>query len=217
MKKTFAVVGLGKFGFYVAKTLASEGHNVIAIDKDLKLVQEISDHVSSAVAINSSDMKQLEEAGIVDIDTVVVSIGENIEASILTVMALKELGNKVIIAKAINDIHGKILSQIGAFKVIYPEREAGERLVKNMLGNITLDIKHFSNSVKLVKFMCTSYTKGKSVEKLEAINNNKIKVISYKDSEKWHIEVNKQHIFEDGDMISIIGENEDIDKFCSEL
>ena len=119
--KPIAVIGLGKFGFYVAKSLSKLNIEVIAVDSDEHKVQEISQFIDNAFVLNSTSKVALEEVGIYNLDTVIVSIGENIESSILTVMALKDLNNKNVIAKAINPTHGEILSKIGAFKVMYPE------------------------------------------------------------------------------------------------
>ena len=131
--KTIAVIGLGKFGFYIAKSLSRLDTRVIAVDNDEKKVQEIIEFVDDAFVIDSTNKQALEEVGIYNLETVIVSIGENIEASILTVMALKDLNNKNIIAKAITSTHGEILSKIGAFKVIYPEKIAGRMLVQKLI------------------------------------------------------------------------------------
>ena len=131
--KVVAVIGLGKFGFYIAKSLSRLDTRVIAVDNDEKKVQEISEFVDDAFVIDSTNKQALEEVGIYNLETVIVSIGENIEASILTVMALKDLNNKNIIAKAITSTHGEILSKIGAFKVIYPEKIAGRMLVQKLI------------------------------------------------------------------------------------
>lgn len=131
--KTIAVIGLGKFGFYIAKSLSRLDTRVIAVDNDEKKVQEISEFVDDAFVIDSTNKQALEEVGIYNLETVIVSIGENIEASILTVMALKDLNNKNIIAKAITSTHGEILSKIGAYKVIYPEKIAGRMLVQKLI------------------------------------------------------------------------------------
>lgn len=125
--KTYAVIGLGKFGFHIAKGLAEQGMDIIAIDNDPHKIQVISEYIEDAIILDSTDIKALQEAGVVGLDTVIISIGENIEASILTLMALKELDNKTIIAKAITLTHGEILARLGAFKVIYPERESDKK------------------------------------------------------------------------------------------
>ena len=137
--KVVAVIGLGKFGFYIAKSLSRLNVKVIAVDNDEKKVQEISEYVDNSYILDSTSKIALEEIGIYNLNTVIVSIGANIEASILTVMALKDLNNKHVIAKAITSTHGEILSKIGAFKVIYPEKIAGRLLVKKLIDNITIE------------------------------------------------------------------------------
>jgi trk system potassium uptake protein TrkA len=159
--KTVAVIGLGKFGFYIAKSLSRLNVKVIAVDNDECKVQEISEYIDNAFVIDSTNKHALEEVGIYNLDTVIVSIGENIEASILTVMALKDLNNKNVIAKAITTIHGEILSKIGAFKVIYPEKIAGRMLVKKLIDNITVEEIDVSNSIKLIKLVaCANLIHG---------------------------------------------------------
>lgn len=149
--KTIAVIGLGRFGFYVAKSLSRLDIKVIAVDNDEKKVQEISEYIDNAYVLDSMSKQALEDVGIYNLDTVIVSMGENIEASILTVMALKDLNNKTIIAKAINSTHGEILSKIGAYKVVYPEQIAGRILVKKLVDTITVEEIDISNSIKMVK------------------------------------------------------------------
>lgn len=210
--KTYAVIGLGKFGFFVAKKLIDEGIDIIAIDNKQDKIQNISEYTENAIILDSTDIRSLREAGIVNLDTVVVSIGDNIEASILTVMALKDLGNKTVIAKAINQIHGEILSKIGAFKVIFPEKLAGRKLVRDIVGNLTFDKIEFSNSIKILKILVTKTLIGKSVKNIEALKSN-IKVIGYKSDGCWTLNIDESYILTDGDMIAFIGKVEEIEKF----
>jgi len=210
--KTYAVIGLGKFGFHVAKKLIDEGIDIIAIDNEEDKIQTISEFTNNTLILDSTNISALKEAGIVNLDVVIVSIGENIEASIFTVMALKDLGNKTIIAKAINQIHGEILSKIGAFKVIYPEKLAGRTLVKDIIGNLTFDKIEFSNSIKILKLLATKTLIGKTIKNIEEINSN-IKVIGYKSNREWILNLKEDYILSEGDMIAFIGKNEDIDIF----
>lgn len=131
--KVFAVVGLGRFGFNVAKTLAEGGAEVIACDMDEEKVRQISDLVSKAFVLDATNEKALKESGIASADTVIVSIGENVEASILVVVQLMELGVKEIIAKAVNPLHGRILERLGVSRVIHPERDMAIRLAHSLL------------------------------------------------------------------------------------
>lgn len=212
--KTIAIIGLGKFGYYIAESLSKLHVNVIAIDNDEKKVQEISEYIQNAFVLDSTNIKALEEAGIVELDTVIVSIGENIEASILTVMALKDLGNKNIIAKAITPIHGEILAKIGAFKVVYPEKIAGKRLVKNLIGNITLDKIDLSNTMKIVKFLATKAVIGKTIGDIEA-QNPEVKIVAHKTDNNWFNDVKKDTSIKNGDILAFVGTSKNIDILCN--
>ena len=119
---TYVVIGLGKFGFHVAQGLALQGETVIAIDNDEEKIRDINEYVHDAIVLDSTDARALREAGIADAEVAIVSIGEHLESSILTIMALKEVGIETIIAKAITQVHGEILTKLGAAKVIYPEK-----------------------------------------------------------------------------------------------
>lgn len=141
--RQFAVIGIGRFGYSVAKTLTEQGCQVLAIDRDHERVQEISDFVAQAVNLDATDEKSLRAVGINDIDVCVVSIGQNKEASIMTTLLLKELGVGEVICKAISTMHGRVLQKIGADRVVFPEGEMGERIARllahpNILDNLEL-------------------------------------------------------------------------------
>ena len=165
--KTIAIIGLGKFGFYVAKSLSRLNVKVIAVDNDEKKIQEISEFIDDAFILDSTNKVALEDVGIYNLNTVIVSIGANIEASILTVMALKDLNNKHVIAKAITSTHGEILSKIGAFKVIYPEKIAGRLLVKKLIDNITIEEIDISNTLKMIKLVVNENFIYKKISEIE--------------------------------------------------
>ncbi|RXJ88223.1 TrkA family potassium uptake protein [Arcobacter sp. CECT 8985] len=217
--KTVAIIGLGKFGFYVAKSLSRLNHTVIAVDNDENKIQEISEYVDNAFVIDSTSKQALEEVGIYNLSTVIVSIGENIESSILTVMALKDLNNKNIIAKAITSIHGEILSKIGAFKVIYPEKLAGRLLVKKLVQNITVDEIDLSNSVKMVKFLANKKVISHTIGEIQEYYNE-IRIVSYKTEGEWVIVPDLNHTVKENDILVFLGKAEFMQdlykKICSE-
>jgi len=210
--KTYAVIGLGKFGFHIAKGLAEQGMDIIAIDNDPHKIQVISDYIEDALILDSTDIKALQEAGVVGLDTVIISIGENIEASILTLMALKELENKTIIAKAITLTHGEILARLGAFKVIYPERESAKKLVENLVGNVVIDQVDFSSTIKIAKFTVTKSLVGKMVQEIEQMFENEIHLIACKTRDNWTFDVDKTYKIRESDMLSFIGKKAFIEK-----
>ena len=210
--KTYAVIGLGKFGLNIAKGLAEQGMDIIAVDNDPHKIQEISEYIEDAIVLDSTDIKALQEAGVVGLDTVIISIGENIEASILTLMALKELDNKNIIAKAITLTHGEILARLGAFKVIYPEREAARKLVENLVGNVVIDQVDFSSTIKLAKFLATQPLIGRLIKDIEMMFENEIHLIACKTRDVWKFDIEKTYKIREGDMLAFIGKKAFIEK-----
>ena len=214
--KIVAVIGLGKFGFYIAKSLSRLDVKVIAADNDEKKVQEISEYVDNAYIIDSTSKVALEEIGIYNLNTVIVSIGENIEASILTVMALKDLNNKTIIAKAINSTHGEILTKIGAFKVIYPEKIAGRMLVKKLIDNMTVEEIDVSNTIKMVKFVATDNFIYKKISEIESEFEN-LKIISYKTSGIWSMQIDPFYQVKKDDLLVFLGESKYIKEFYKQI
>ena len=210
--KTYAVIGLGKFGFHIAKGLAEQGMDIIAIDNDPHKIQVISEYIEDAIILDSTDIKALQEAGVVGLDTVIISIGEHIEASMLTRMALKELENKTIIAKAITLTHGEILARLGAFKVIYPERESAKKLVENLVGNVVIDQVDFSSTIKIAKFSVTQSLIGKQVKDIEAMFENEIHLIACKTRDNWTFDVEKTYKIRENDMLAFIGKKAFIEK-----
>ncbi|MGN0026287.1 MAG: potassium channel family protein, partial [Clostridium sp.] len=129
--KQFVIIGLGRFGASIAKTLYSLGNDVLAIDKDEDIVQEIADSVTHAVQLDATDENALRSLGIRNFDVAVVTIGDNIQSSIMATLLVKELGVKYIIAKGHSDLHAKVLYKIGADRVVLPEKDMGIRVAHN--------------------------------------------------------------------------------------
>ena len=214
--KPVAVIGLGKFGFYIAKSLSKLNITVIAVDSDEEKVQAISQYVDNAFVLNSTSKIALEEVGIYNLDTVIVSIGENIEASILTVMALKDLNNKNIIAKAINPTHGEILTKIGAFKVMYPEEIAGKILVKQLIENIKVEEIELCNNLKILKIIADEKMIDKSLYYLESLNSS-VKIIALNNETFYNGSYDAKYKIKKNDVIALLGENIEIEKVYKDL
>ncbi|TCP69263.1 TrkA family protein [Baia soyae] len=130
----FAVIGLGRFGSSIATTLYKEGNEVLAIDIDEPRIDEIKEQVSHTVITDSTDEEALRAIGIRNFDTVIVAIGDDIQASILTVLVLKELGIRQVVAKTLNKRHAQVLYKIGADMVVFPERDMGERVAHHLMS-----------------------------------------------------------------------------------
>jgi len=214
---TYAVLGLGKFGFHVAKGLAQQGVSVVACDLDEEQVRDINEYVQDAIVLDSTDMRALREAGIGNVDVAVVSIGENIEASILTVMALKELGIETVIAKAITTVHGQILSKLGAAKVIYPEMESAKKIVKKMVQNMHYETIDLSITMKIAKLTVPSFWIGISILSPIFEGEYEVKPIAYKHQGIWYTSFEKDDILEKGDILVVLGNSGHIEALSKKV
>jgi len=211
----YAVIGIGHFGFHVAKGLAERGINVAVADISEDKIREMSHIIEYAYVLDSTDVAALKEAGIVDFDVVFVSLGNDIESSILTVMALKSLNNKTIIAKAKNAVHGEILAKIGATKIVYPEREMARKLVKYISKKVFLDVVDISDTFKGLKFSAPKFMIGENAGKINFDKWN-VKLIAIKKEEKWIMAI-EDNTIEEKDTIFCVGAKKDIEKYISEV
>ena len=166
-RKHFGVIGLGRFGSAMAMTLTELGHDVIGVDGDEARVQQLADVITHALQIDATDEKALRAAGIQDVDVAVVSIGENIESSLLVVMQLRELGIGTIVAKAVTPLHGRILQKLGVSRVIFPEREMAVRIAHSLVMPNAIDYIELSRDFSIVEVPAPDAFGGRTLEQLE--------------------------------------------------
>jgi trk system potassium uptake protein TrkA len=214
--RTFGVIGLGRFGYHVARTLAQGGAEVIACDVDEEKVREISEYVSLAYVLDATDAKALKESGIANVDTAVVSIGENIEASILIVVQLKELGVKEVVAKAITPLHGKVLEKLGVDRVVYPEKEMAIRvahslLVGEFIEEIPIGEKHSLFELKAFDFML-----GKTLRELDIRRRFGVSVLAIKRGENLIVNPVGDEKVLPGDILLVLGTTEQLSSMASQ-
>jgi len=214
--RTFGVIGLGRFGYHVARTLAQGGAEVIACDVDEEKVREISEYVSLAYVLDATDAKALKESGIANVDTAVVSIGENIEASILIVVQLKELGVKEIVAKAVNPLHGKVLEKLGVDRVVYPEKEMAIRVAHSLLAGefieeIPIGEKHSLFELKAFDFML-----GKTLRELDVRRRFGVSVLAIKRGENLIVNPMGDEKILPGDILVVLGTTEQLSSMASQ-
>ncbi len=150
-KKQYAVIGLGRFGHWVARTLAEMGCEVMAMDRDEEKVKAVSEFITYAMVIDAMDEKALRAAGVSNVDMAIVSIGENIEANIIVVMLLKEIGVKNIIAKAVTPLHGKVLEHLKVTRVVYPERDMAIRVAHGLVKPAVIEQLELSPNTASLK------------------------------------------------------------------
>ena len=212
MRKVFGVIGLGRFGYHVAKTLAEAGAEVIAVDKDPEKVRRVSDLVTSAYIADALDEKALEESGIFTADTVVVSIGVNIEASILVMVILLSRGVKEVIAKAINPLHGEVLKRLGVSRVVYPEMEMGIKLARSLLIGGMLEEIPFAPGHSIFEIRAPSRTYGKSLKELDLRRRYGITVLAIKRGNRVIVNPSAEDRVEEGDVLLVLGSEEKVAK-----
>ncbi len=207
MAKNYAVLGLGKFGYHVALGLVENGENVILCDNDETSFVKLRDKAEQIYILDCTDKIALKEAGVSDLDIVIVSIGENIEASILTVMALKELNNKKIIAKAISGTHGTILEKLGVDEVVYAEKQAANRLLSEITESNIEEIE-ISANMHACKAIISNYFVKRSVGTIREEDN--VRIVAIRRGETWNIDVESDFILQRGDVVLFLGEVEHI-------
>ncbi|MDR9792922.1 MULTISPECIES: potassium channel family protein [Aeribacillus] len=213
MKKEFAVIGLGRFGGSICRTLSEEGAEVLAIDVDEDRVNEFANIVSHAVVADTTDEAVLKSLGIRNFDHVIVAIGDNIQASILTTIMLKELGVKHITVKAQNDYHEKVLSKIGADTVVHPERDMGRRLAHNLLSNNVLDYLELSEEHSIVEIAANRNIAGHSLIELDIRAKYGINIVAIKRNNEIIVSPQATEVIKAGDILIVIGADVDIDRF----
>lgn len=207
-----AVIGLGRFGFHVAKHLHQAGHEVLAIDIDPQNVKSIADFSSRAVVLDARDKERLAALGMRDFDVVVVSLGERIDASALVALHLKEMGVRRLITKAGSDDHRKLLELIGVNQVVFPEREAAERLARHLSSPNLLDYIHLGDEYSLHEMAPPSSFLGKTLEELQLPSRFNVQVLAIRDALTQKVQVNPgaDCRVKESDALLLLGRNEDL-------
>ncbi|CAH0345914.1 TrkA family potassium uptake protein [Bacillus sp. CECT 9360] len=213
MKKEFAVIGLGRFGGSICKALAEEGMEVLAIDMDEDRVSEFAMIASHAIVGDTTDESVLRSLGIRNFDHVIVAIGDNIQASILTTLMLKELGVNNITAKAQNDYHEKVLRKIGADHVVHPERDMGRRIAHSIVSNNVLDYLELSDEHSIVEIVANDKIDGNSIIDMDVRARYGINIVAIKRGNEIIVSPQANDQIIKGDILIVIGADTDITRF----
>jgi len=222
--RQFAVIGLGRFGSSVARTLSEKGQEVLGIDRREQVVQDISDLISQAVCVDARDEKAVRALGIQNIDVAIVAIGD-LEASILITLMLKEMGIKEIVAKAMTDDHKTVLEKIGATRIVMPERDMGQRVANALVTPQVLDHIDLSGDSSIVEIVAPDDFVGKSLRSLEVRAKYGVNVIAIKrkskalslkgeakEREKIVVTPEADEVIKDKDVLVVIGPNKNIEE-----
>lgn len=217
-RRQFAVIGLGRFGSAMATTLAGLGHDVIGVDGDEDKVRELADTIAQAIQLDATDERALRAAGIQDVDVAVVSIGENIESSLLVVMQLREIGIATIVAKAVTPLHGKILEKLGVSRVIFPEREMAIRVAHSLVMPNVIDYIELSRDFSIVEIPAPGIFIGHTLKQLELRPRYGLTLVAIKRrpnpnaAEVTNIAPSADETILKGDVLALLGSNERLGK-----
>jgi trk system potassium uptake protein TrkA len=208
------VVGLGRFGGAVAQSLAHLGHDILAIDEDLALVQTWSDKLTHVVQADSRNIEALRRLGAADFSHAVVAIGSDIEASVLTVLALSELGVPDIWAKAVTADHGKILDKTGAHHVVFPEAAMGERVAHLVTGKM-IDFIQFDDDFAIVKTRPPREAVGKTLAQSALRTRHGVTVVGVKRTGQDFTYAKPDTLIIEGDLLIISGPTTRVEQFAA--
>ena len=201
--KTYAVFGLGRYGSAVARALAESGAEVIAIDTDQRTVNDAAAYLPVCKCADVTDAEVISRLGIGSIDTVIICMASNLEASVMAVTLCKEAGVKTVIAKCANEMHQKILLRVGADQVVFPESESGTRLAKNLLSSGFIDMISLSRDVSMVEIDVRDEWRGKNLIELDLRKKYGFNIVAIKKNESVSVNINPEQVL-DGETTLIV-------------
>ncbi len=209
MKKQFLIIGLGRFGASVARTLTHAGHSVVGIDQSEDRIQRVSEEIADVIKCDATDADILESMGVADFEAAIVCIGEKyIQNSILVTLILKEKGAKKIIAKAGTKTQGRVLSKVGADVIVFPEKDMGERVARSLISSNVIDFLEVSHEVSIIEIPTPDMLVGKSLKELNLRHKYGVTIISLKTGDdKILAPPDIDYKFNKDDVLILIGKN----------
>lgn len=217
MAKSFAVIGLGSFGYWIAKTINEHGHKTVVLDINREIVQSLKAYATHAIIGDATSIETLTSLGLSDMDAVVVSLGDRISSSCLVTLHLVEMGVKNIYVKAVNEDHAKILRKIGSKNVIYPEKDMAVKTARELISPNIMEYISLSEDYEIVEIAPVSSYIGKSLAELQLPTKYDVQVIAIKEliPERFTIIPKADFVIKDSDILIILGKKDDIRKIKS--
>lgn len=213
---SFGVIGLGRFGSALVRTLAEAGKEVIAVDKDEQAVKAVRKYTDYAFVVESLSQESLEETGIQNCSTVAICIGEAIDISIMTTMLVINMNIPHVIAKATSQVHGEVLKQLGA-SVVYPESDMAVRVGKRLISGNLIDYISLDDGVEVRRIQIGGKLVGKSIQEIDVRRAYGINIIAIERNHQTDVEFSAQYRFQEGDSVTVIGNVEKIDGFEADI
>lgn len=207
-KRQVLVIGLGRFGSSIARTLCEDGVQVLAIDRRMDLVEEMRDHLTQVVQADSMDHDSMKALGVGEFDTAFVTIGADIKASCVTTMLLKELGVGHVVVKASDEFHGRMLEKLGADKVLYPERDMGRRIAHNLVSGNLLEYIELSPDFSMAEILADPGWAGKTLAELHLRDRLGINVVAVRSGDKTNPLPTSGTVLQEGDIMLVVAGEE---------
>ena len=205
--KSFIVIGLGRFGMETAVRLSQQGCEVLAMDVSSDLVQQVSDHVTQAVVGDARDKDVLRALGVRDMDCAIICIGQDLAASVLTVMNLKELGVPYIVCKAKNETHRRVLEKLGVDRVVIPEQENAQRLGRSLHSHNVLEYIELSEEYGILEIPAPSGWVGKTLKELNVRAKLGVNIIAVQNNGKTNVSPAADYEIRKEDVMVVLGDN----------
>lgn len=214
MAKQFLVIGAGLFGLSVAKTLYGLGYDVMVVDENKDLIQKISGEVTNAATADTTSEASLKALGVDDYDAVILAIGHDMQASIMTAILLADLGARKIVAKAESELHGKVLKKIGIDQVVFPERDMGRKLAHSLNAPSVIDLFELSDDYSVVEVNAPVDMAGKTLAELDLPGRYGVTIIALRrdDGEQTLVTPTAEDIIEAEDVVVAVGKNKGLKK-----
>ena len=212
MKKTYAVFGLGRYGIAVARELVDNGVEVIAVDADERIVNAAADELPICKCADITDPEVIRQLGISNVDVVIIAMANNLEASVMAVTLCKEIGVKTVIAKCANEMHQKILTRVGADKVVFPENESGIRLAKNLLSSGFVDMVSLAKNVSMIELDMKADWIGKNLIELNLRKKYSINVVAIRKGQSVSVDIDPHAALLESDKLIVIANTEKLAK-----
>ena len=218
MKKSFAVIGVGRFGLALIEELVSLEADVLVIDKNYDKIEKVAKLVTNAICLDSTDIEALKEVGIANYDTVIVATGINVDNSILTTLILKDLGIKDVYVKVQSEYHAKVVEKLGVEEdhLIWPEQSTGRRLAKILVSGSFVDYIELDKEYSFISTEATKRLIGKNLLELEIRKRFNVNIVAIRRQQKIMIPSSTTP-FEEADEILLVGHNSSIEKFMNWL
>lgn len=208
--KQFAVIGLGRFGSSLARALADSGNDVLAVDMLEERIRPLANVLTHVVQADATDEEVLRSLGIRNFDCCIVTISSNLQSSILVTLMVKELGVPLVVAKARDDQHGKVLQRIGADRIVFPERDMGVRLAHNLISGNILDHIELSPDNSIAEIIARDKLVGKNLRQLDLRSRFGLNVLAIKHGNRISITPRAEDTIAEGDILVVIGPNDGI-------